>query len=258
METADRPNRLDTFRKLMGCNLATVALAIALLSALVTVLAPVGYRLGLWHFRTGFTVLHWGAGIAAVSLPAAVGALILSARKRLWRCSAVSLAALILGAVIMSVPLRWKRTAAAVPPIHDITTDVMKPPPFVAILPLRQDAPNPPEYGGTDIAMAQQAAYPDIRTMLLNVPADQAFAQVRETVDRLGWKLVAAVPEEGRIEATDTTFWFGFTDDIVIRVTPAGHRSLVDIRSVSRVGRSDAGTNAARIRRFLSTLNPRG
>jgi len=161
-------------------------------------------------------------------------------------------------AAILSVPLNWKRAAAEAPPIHDITTDLAEPPRFVAILPFGRTLPNPAEYGGASVALAQQSAYPDIKTLLLDMPAEQAFPLVQETVKRLGWKVVAAVPEEGRIEATDTTFWFGFTDDIVVRVTPAGHRSLVDIRSVSRVGRSDAGTNAARIRRFLAAFHPRG
>jgi uncharacterized protein (DUF1499 family) len=70
----------------------------------------------------------------------------------------------------------------------------------------------------------------------------------------LGWRIVAAVPIEGRIEASDITFWFGFTDDIVIRITPSGKMSLVDIRSVSRVGLSDVGTNARRTRLFLMEL----
>jgi uncharacterized protein (DUF1499 family) len=70
----------------------------------------------------------------------------------------------------------------------------------------------------------------------------------------MGWELVASDPIAGRIEATDTTFWFGFTDDIVIRVSPRGGGSRVDIRSVSRVGISDVGTNAARIRKYLAAL----
>ena len=74
----------------------------------------------------------------------------------------------------------------------------------------------------------------------------------------MGWQIVAAEAGEGRIEAIDTTFWFGFTDDIVIRITPADYRALVDIRSVSRVGRSDAGTNARRIRAYIAKLGGRG
>ena len=71
----------------------------------------------------------------------------------------------------------------------------------------------------------------------------------------MGWQIVDANREEGRIEATATTRWFGFKDDIVIRIVPtAAQGSRLDIRSVSRVGKSDAGTNACRIRAFRKKL----
>ena len=65
---------------------------------------------------------------------------------------------------------------------------------------------------------------------------------------------MAAVPAEGRLEATARTRWFGFRDDVVVRVRPDGAGSRVDVRSVSRVGRSDLGTNARRIRGFMDAL----
>ena len=70
----------------------------------------------------------------------------------------------------------------------------------------------------------------------------------------MGWEIVESDPERGRIEATDTTPWFGFQDDIVVRVRPEGVGSRVDVRSVSRVGRSDGGTNARRIEDYLEKL----
>jgi hypothetical protein len=138
--------------------------------------------------------------------------------------------------------------------IHDITTDTANPPQFAAILPLRKDAPNPADYGGPAVAELQKKGYPDLRTEILNLPTNAAFERALATARALGWRIVAAIPEQGRIEATDTTFWFGFTDDIVIRITAAGERSLVDVRSVSRVGKSDVGTNAKRIREYLKRL----
>ena len=70
----------------------------------------------------------------------------------------------------------------------------------------------------------------------------------------MGWEIVDANPGQGRIEATDATFWFGFKDDMVVRVAPTETGSRVDVRSLSRVGRSDVGTNAKRIRAFLARL----
>jgi uncharacterized protein (DUF1499 family) len=81
------------------------------------------------------------------------------------------------------------------------------------------------------------------------------FERALAAVEALDWELVAAVPAEGRIEATDTTFWFRFKDDVVIRIRPAGASgAVIDARSLSRVGGGDAGTNARRLRAFFAAL----
>jgi uncharacterized protein (DUF1499 family) len=159
--------------------------------------------------------------------------------------------------VVFGVPWSYLRAAQRVPPIHDITTDTGNPPAFVAILPLRADASNPPEYGGEEVAAQQRAAYPAIQPVSTALPPDQAFEEARATAQDQGWEIVAAVPAEGRIEATDTTFWWGFKDDVVIRIAPEASGSRVDIRSKSRVGIGDVGTNAARIEAFLKELEGR-
>ena len=148
----------------------------------------------------------------------------------------------------------WWHTAQSVPAIHDITTDTENPPAFVSILPLRKDAPNTADYGGPEIAAKQKAAYPDLTSAMLPLPPPPAFEHALRTARDMGWTIVDSNPGEGRIEATDTTFWFGFKDDIVIRIVPADQGSRVDVRSVSRVGRSDVGTNAKRIRKYLKKL----
>jgi uncharacterized protein (DUF1499 family) len=141
-----------------------------------------------------------------------------------------------------------------VPRIHDISTDTENPPLFVAVLPLRKDAENTAVYGGKEVADQQRKGYPDIQPLLLGVPPQVAFARALDTAESMGWTLVASNPAEGRIEATDRTLWYGFKDDIVIRVAPSGSGSRVDVRSVSRVGRSDIGINAQRIRQFIAKL----
>jgi uncharacterized protein (DUF1499 family) len=165
-----------------------------------------------------------------------------------------ALAALVVVIGTFALPATWLRQASRVPPIHDITTDVDRPPAFVAIVPLRVGAANPIDYPGTEIAAKQRQGYPDIGPATLAVPPNQAFDRALVTARSMGWDLVASDPASGRIEATDTTFWFGFKDDIVIRVAPAPGGSRVDIRSLSRVGVSDVGTNAARIRKYLTAL----
>src|SRR5260221_4041 len=148
--------------------------------------------------------------------------------------------------------IAWK--GSRVPAIHDITTDTIQPPPFLAILPLRAGALNPVDYGGPDVAAKQQQAYPDIGPLVLNVPPARAFNRALAAAKAKGWDIIASDPAGGRIEATDTTFWFGFKDDVVVRVTPQPTGSRVDIRSLSRVGGGDLGANAARIRTFLASV----
>lgn len=229
-------------------------LALAALGGVLLAVSGLGTRAGLWSFGTGFTVLRWAAyvGIAAALL-ALLFLLIL--RPRGTTLTALGLA-LLLGAITAALPWQQRRTARTVPPIHDITTDLGDPPEFVAILPLRAGAPNSAEYEGEVIAAQQRAAYPDIAPLFLETTPAAAFTQALDAARAMGWEIVAADSGAGRIEATATTRWFGFKDDVVVRITPDGSRTRVDVRSVSRVGRSDVGANAARIRKYLARLQP--
>jgi uncharacterized protein (DUF1499 family) len=142
--------------------------------------------------------------------------------------------------------------AGRVPRIHDITTDTANPPVFVAVLPLRKGL-NPLDVLPEVIAQ-QKKAYPEILPAKLDMPPAKAFERALRAVAALGLEVVAAVPAEGRIEATDTSLLFGFKDDLVVRITADGTGSWVDARSVSRVGRSDFGVNAKRIRKLMAAL----
>jgi uncharacterized protein (DUF1499 family) len=237
--------------------IATIGLVLAVVCAVAGAGAGLGYRFGLWSLDTGFGLLRYAAyGAIAAMLISALGLVLArpgGGRRGLYR----ALAGLVIGAVVFGVPWSYLRAAQRVPPIHDITTDTENPPPFVAILPLRADAQNPPDYGGEAIAAQQRAAYPAIQPVSAPLAPDRTFALALATAEDQGWEIVAAVPAEGRIEATDTTLWWGFKDDIVIRVRPEGSGSRLDIRSESRVGISDLGTNAARVEAFLEDLAPR-
>jgi uncharacterized protein (DUF1499 family) len=234
--------------------LALIGFILAVLSGIAAVLSGFGSRWGWWHFRTGFGILRWAAygGIAA-AVVSVVGT-ILTRPGLMRRGFLLSILSLLIAILVFGVPFYWRLRAQTVPPIHDITTDTEKPPAFVSILPLRKGAANPAEYGGHEVAVQQHAAYPDIAPKILPLLTNQAFERAYRTARRMGWQIIDRNMEEGRIEATDTTSWFGFKDDIVIRVTPVDNGSRVDIRSVSRVGRSDVGTNARRIRKYLKLL----
>jgi uncharacterized protein (DUF1499 family) len=138
--------------------------------------------------------------------------------------------------------------------IHDITTDTANPPQFDAILKLRKQASNSVDYGGKEVADQQHKAYPDIAPQVLDLAPDQAFERSLKAARDLGWTIISRNEEKGLIEATDTTFWFGFADDIVIRISPQDRGSRIDLRSLSRVGKSDVGTNAKRVREFLKAV----
>ena len=232
--------------------LPVALLVLAVLSGLALIASGFGACFGVWDFRFGFTLLrsslYAGLAIAALALIALV---IPRARAgRGWTL----VAAIVIGLGVAYFPWHWQQIARTVPPINDITTDTANPPAFVAVLPLRAGAPVPADYPGADTAAQQQRGYPDIRPVDLNVPPEAAFARALEAAKSFGWQIDATDAATGRIEATATTPWFGFHDDVVIRVTPTATGSRVDIRSHSRVGRSDLGANAKRIRDFVAKL----
>jgi hypothetical protein len=231
---------------------AYFAVVLGVVAAVLLLAAGPGTRFELWHYRTGFQLMRWAAfaGLAAAALATVM---LLVPRTRRGALGGL-LVALALGLGVAFVPWYALRQARALPLIHDITTDTQRPPQFVAILPLRAAAPNPAAYGGPVVARAQIGAYPDLRAQRMAAAPADAFKRALQAARGMGWEIVAADAAAGRIEATDTTFWFGFKDDVVIRVEADGTGSRVDVRSVSRVGVSDVGANARRIRAYLQAL----
>ena len=142
------------------------------------------------------------------------------------------------------------RAVQGVPPIHDITTDGVNPPMFSGLvegMPERSLAYE-------DVYDQQQSAYPDIESMASPLSVADAYAKALATAASLGWEIAREDQSAGLVEAVDTTFWFGFKDDVIIRVGARGDGSVIDVRSVSRVGRSDLGKNADRIREFVEAF----
>jgi hypothetical protein len=231
---------------------ARFVLALAVLAVVLLLLAGPGTRLDWWSFRTGFTLMRWAAYLGLGVAGLAVLGLLVPRTRRMQ--GGLLVAALLIGVAVAWVPWNGLRQARSLPPIHDISTDTVDPPAFVAVLPLRADAPNRADYAGEAIAAQQRAGYPELQSLVLDVPAGAAFTRALRAAEQMGWEIVAADSGSGRIEATDTTFWFGFKDDVVVRVMPEGSGSRIDVRSVSRVGGSDVGANAARIRAYLRRL----
>jgi len=246
--------------------------ALALLAGLLAVAAVWGtgplYKMGAISWVTIIKGLQYGAflGMAASGIGiVAILVRLVSGQGAL----ALGLAGFVLGIAVVGFVMNFRNQATSVPPIHDITTDTDNPPAFVAILPLREvfDTANPPHYVGDEplpgnvdqtIREAQLASYPELGSVFLDADTSFVFTAAMATVEAMGWELVEASTEDGRIEAVDTTAWYGFKDDVVIRIEEQrGGAIRVDVRSKSRVGVSDLGVNAARISEFLARLEER-
>ncbi len=244
--TTDRDNKWSFLAQLCLC------LAVGL--SLASVMSGFGTRWEWWGFRTGLAVLKWTAygeiAMAVISL----FCLFLPAARLSGRSRVLLLAALVISLAAVSVPVRMWMMARSMPMIHDITTDTDNPPQFDAVLKLRKNALNPAAYSGQEVAQQQHKAYPEIAPLVLDLPPARAFERCLTAAKNLGWTIISRNEGKGLIEATDTTFWFGFTDDIVIRISPQDKGSRIDLRSLSRVGKSDVGKNAKRVREFLKNV----
>jgi uncharacterized protein (DUF1499 family) len=232
-----------------------VAALLAGAALLLVVLVPFGWRFGLWHYRLSFQMVAWAQDLALAAAAVAALGLVFGRSLTGGRGRLLAAALVVFGVAMIAVPFLWAQQRGAHPPINDITTDTENPPAFAAALPAREaEQARPAIYGGAMISRQQQAFYPDIAPLTLAAPPAQAFERALATARALGWRILASDAEKGTIEASDTTIYFGFTDDIVIRVTADGTGSRVDIRSHSRQGGGDNGVNAARVRKYLSAM----
>jgi uncharacterized protein (DUF1499 family) len=241
------------------------ALAIAIAAVLLLAAGPFGWRLGLLHYRIAFSMLMpWSfycglaaAGLAVIGLLAGLWAGVGAGASPRRHVLTAAIAFLIGGAVAY-MPWHYDHMRGSVPRINDITTDTENPPQFQAVLPVRKAADANPITYDAKTAEQQRNAYPDIAPLIVDVPPKAAFERALATAEKLNWTIVASDPAAGHIEASQSSRWFGFTDDVAIRVAAAGAGSRVDIRSVSRYGRGDFGVNAARVRAFLAAFRAAG
>ncbi|HEX9811226.1 MAG TPA: DUF1499 domain-containing protein [Burkholderiales bacterium] len=233
-----------------------LGLALALVGggALVAAASGFGYRLQFWDHPPAFKILVVGVAVATVGTAVGAAAIYLSWRGGHGTSMYWSMAAFAAGLLVAAPVVSSAHLLRTLPRIHDISTDTENPPPFVAVLKERAGAPNAADYGGPAVAKLQHAAYPDLKPLYVGMPPPAAFEAALTSARELGWKIVDADSAAGRIEASDRTFWFGFIDDVVIRITAAAGGARIDVRSKSRVGKSDLGANARRVRRFLCTL----
>ena len=258
--------------------LLKLCLALTLLAPVLFMVAALGAKIGLWGWEFGLgtltaklgpLVLILGCVVALLSLLAAI---LVKPRK-----------GIVIAVIGLLVPLlafaklgQTQSTVATLPFIHDVTTDTQDPPIFGKVVLAERAATkgvNTADYKGkmapvtnrdgtktkTLVAALQTKAYPQIRPIIINETQEVAFGEALATAKSMGWKIKEEDLAAGRIDATDTTFWYGFKDDITIRLRKSeGGGTLVDVRSLSRVGGSDLGKNAKRIEAFLTVMSYEG
>lgn len=248
---------------------------LALGCALAIGLAGPGSRFGLWDWSFGLALIRKvsspetipGLPVPPILLAAglAVAGALLAFALKLVRTGLFALVAALLAGGSLSVPLKMKAAFEANPFIHEVTTDFDNPPAIIAAAPLPRK--NPAEYRGADpvpqstdgltVAEAQRKAFPDIQPILTDDGLEAAREKARAVIAAMKMDVLAEGPDGDqsgagwRIEAVHTSAWFGFKDDFIVRLTPRDEGGTrIDLRSKSRVGGSDLGANAARVRDF--------
>jgi uncharacterized protein (DUF1499 family) len=226
--------------------LTLIAGILALLLLLVS--GPL-YQAEILGLMNAFLAMRIALIVGAVAIVLALIQVVFMRKTISWPVTGI---AVLCAAVAIFMPLSMMNKAKSVPPIHDITTDLVNPPKFVAILALRANASNPAAYQGEEIASQQREAYPELQTQKYSQTTEQVFDAALAAVKHMGLDVVTADKTLGLIEAYDTTTWFGFVDDVVIRIQSAEQTTMLDARSKSRVGMSDIGKNAERLNALIA------
>ena len=238
----------------MSHRLARMAFIAACVGALIVAAAgPLHRYLGL-DIEAVLAVFRYGFYVSAAGAALGLATVVPTRPGERRRGFVAAVLAIVVGIAGAWMPLDWFLRAQKLPELNDVTTDINNPPALVVTNQLRRGAPNPPAYPGAGAGVLQRSAYPDIVPVVLPVPPAEAFKRVDKVATAMDWEIVARAPDDGRIEAIATSDWFGFRDDIVVRIRPDGAGSRIDIRSKSRVGESDLGVNAKRIREFIARL----
>ncbi|HWT13545.1 MAG TPA: DUF1499 domain-containing protein [Allosphingosinicella sp.] len=230
----------------------------------VALLAAIGTGRGAWDYRAGLSLLRYAffAGIAGLLL-AIVAAFV--ARRAKPRLVLINLVALCVAAVFVGFVANQVRIARSVPAIHDISTNLEDWPRFYRLTVRADNLESVPDMGRPGLAAlpprerwkaVHREYYGDIATIRVPWSVADTVARARALAEERGWEIVTADSERGILEAVETSLFFRFKDNVVVRVRPVngGTGSIVDMRSISRVGISDVGVNARRVRSFLADL----
>ena len=242
-----------------------IAVLLSIGGLLAALLAAAGSGMDAFTFRTGFVILRYAFYAAIAGGLLSIVAFVM-ARRSETRVGRANLFAFIVAALFVSYLSVHIVNARRAPAIHDVATDLVDLPQYTALRVRDDNLDNIPDNGRPELVRLSPVdrwkvlhgeAYGDLRALRLPVSRDEAMSRVEAQVRERGWDIARVDRRAGIVEATATSRFFRFKDDIVVRVRDDRERSggsVIDMRSISRVGGSDIGVNAARIRRFLADL----
>jgi len=234
---------------LWSARLAFFAVAVAVLSIIIV-------RSGILEIGPAVATF-----VAALAFAAAAILLAFASFVAIWINGAPGLGraflGLFLGLALLAYPAYIAYSARHLPQISDVTTDLNNPPRFDVLARLRpRDRIDYPAF----FADAQRRSYPDILPLRVDLPVRGAYDAAMKVIANRKWLVVDARPptapgRPGVIEAIARTPLMGFREDVVVRVTPDQGGSRIDVRSASRYGLFDFGTNAKRIAALLTDID---
>jgi uncharacterized protein (DUF1499 family) len=233
---------------------------IALFSLAATFIAIIVVRSGALEIVPALSTLGGALALAMLAILLAFGAAV-----SIWKDGVggigEAVTGLLIGLALIAYPLYVGVKAYKLPAIYDITTDPIDPPRFDTIARLRPRDANPATYAGLYTAEQQRTAYSDIEPDMTSVSPQEAYDAAMKVITKRKWHVVDArppqgtAPRDGLIEAIARTPILGFRDDVAVRVRATHEGARIDVRSASRYGRHDLGTNAARVRSLIEDID---
>lgn len=250
--------RRRLYAEIRFSKLALWSWRIAVFAIPVVLFAIMLHRLGAVEYNVAYVLLAAGFAIALIAgLLAAAGFVVI------WndglRGLGSAIVAFVISAAILGFPLFEAARSAALPPIADITTDFKDPPRFAAVALSRPRGANAPLYAGGETSAMQRAAYPAVKPLEVDASPDEAFNTVSSLVEQNGWRVLDSISprsgeRDGLIEAVALTPVMGFREDVSIRIRQSENGVVIDMRSASRYGKSDFGSNARRVEFFMRQI----
>ena len=250
--------------RLWAGRLTLLAAVLSFGAVVAALLAAYGSGQEWWHFRLGLKALRYCFYAAAAGALLAIVAIFLR-RRGGGRVGLVNLLAIIVALAFGFYLYNLYRTASSVPPIHDVTTNLEDYPRFYRLRVRDDNLANVPANGRPELERLSprerwmtlhREAYSDLRTLRVPWPVAETIRRAAELARERAWEIATVDTSQGVLEAIATSRFFRFKDNVIVRVRPLseGGGSMVDMRSISRVGVSDVGANARRIRSFLEEL----